>query len=61
MYSTLPLQLRKSNERMQSALQNVQSDLQNALDAKFVKEGEVTILRKGIEKVNSTKAFEYVD
>jgi hypothetical protein len=29
----------------------MKEDLQKAMDAKFVKEGEVTILRKGIEKV----------
>ncbi|KAL4074141.1 hypothetical protein J3A83DRAFT_2683976 [Scleroderma citrinum] len=50
MYSTYHLQLRKSNEKMQSALQRAQGDLRSALDAKFAKEGEVTILRKGIEK-----------
>ena len=55
LYSNVPFQLRKSNERMQSSLQGAQVDLQNALDAKFAKEGEVTILRKGIEKVNNTK------
>ena len=40
---------------MQSSLEAAHVDHQNALDAKFAKEGEVTILRKGIEKVNNTK------
>lgn len=38
------LQLRKDNERMQTALQD-------AINARLAKEGEVTVLRKNMEKV----------
>ncbi|KAG1716635.1 hypothetical protein ID866_513 [Astraeus odoratus] len=50
---SVSLQLQKSNDRMQAALQKSQAELHNVLDAKFAKEGEVSILRKGIEKVNN--------
>ena len=39
-----PLQLRKDNERIQSALQD-------AVNIRMAKEGEVSVLRKNIEKV----------
>lgn len=39
------------NRQMETALQRSQADLQAATNAKFAKDGEVTILRKGMEKV----------
>lgn len=41
---------RADNERMQADLKSLETNLQNALDAKFAKDGEVTMLRKSIEK-----------
>ncbi|KAI6046073.1 hypothetical protein EDC04DRAFT_3053491 [Pisolithus marmoratus] len=41
---------RADKEKMQHDLQNLETDLQKALDAKFAKDGEVTMLRKSIEK-----------
>ncbi|KAI6169382.1 hypothetical protein EDD17DRAFT_1518359 [Pisolithus thermaeus] len=41
---------RADNEKMQADLKSLETNLQNALDAKFAKDGEVTMLRKSIEK-----------
>ncbi|KIJ67886.1 hypothetical protein HYDPIDRAFT_165675 [Hydnomerulius pinastri MD-312] len=43
-------ELRKKNEKMQADLQKSQAELESALNAKFAKDGEVTNLRKRIEK-----------
>lgn len=43
-------ELRDMNRQMETALQRSQADLQAATNAKFAKDGEVTILRKGMEK-----------
>lgn len=42
--------IQADKEKMQADLKRLETDLENALDAKFAKDGEVTMLRKSIEK-----------